>query len=94
MTTNAINSLSTVYMLLYPFAIQFTFKYFEDRPCGSPGSGLKQGIMIGAILNTVAGAVRYIGAIPSSFGFFLLFLGQTIAAIGKEKNEYAGLFSG
>lgn len=84
LTTNAINSLSSVYMLLYPFAIQFTFKYFEDRPYGPPGNGLKHGIFIGAVLNAVAGAVRYIGAIPSSFGFFMLFIGQTIAAVGKD----------
>lgn len=84
-TINAIHSLSSVYMMVYPFAIQFTFKYFEDRLDGSlpPGNGLRRGILIGACLNAVAGGVRWLGAIPSMYGFSILFLGQTIAAIGK-----------
>lgn len=86
-TTNAVNSLSSVYMLVYPFAIQFTFKYFEDRiSAGSvyypPGNGLRRGIMIGAILNAIAGGIRWLGATPSMNGFVILFIGQTIAAIG------------
>ena len=84
-TANAIHSLSSVYMMVYPFAVQFTFKYFEDRLDGSlpPGNGLRRGILIGACLNAVAGGVRWLGAIPSMYGFGILFLGQTIAAIGK-----------
>ncbi|KAF1797742.1 major facilitator superfamily domain-containing protein [Mucor lusitanicus] len=84
-TTNAIHSLSSVYMMIYPFAIQFTFKYFEDRLDGSlpPGNGLRRGILIGACLNAVAGGIRWLGAIPSMYGFAILFLGQTIAAIAQ-----------
>ncbi|CAO0797890.1 unnamed protein product [Mucor circinelloides] len=84
-TTNAIHSLSSVYMMIYPFAIQFTFKYFEDRLDGSqpPGNGLRQGILIGACLNALAGGIRWLGAIPSMYGFGVLFLGQTIAAIAQ-----------
>ncbi|KAI8076624.1 major facilitator superfamily domain-containing protein [Gilbertella persicaria] len=80
---NAINSLSSVYMLVYPFAIQFTFKYFEDRAMGSPGNGLRRGILIGAVLNVIGSAVRWLGAVPSVYGFCVLFLGQTMAAIAQ-----------
>lgn len=76
-------------MIVYPFAIQFTFKYFEDRiSVGSrlypPGNGLKRGIMIGAVLNAIGSGVRWLGATPSVNGFIILFLGQTIAAVGKN----------
>jgi predicted MFS family arabinose efflux permease len=80
-------------MMIYPFAIQFTFKYFEDRLSTEniqrlPGNGLRRGILIGATLNAIAGGVRWLGATPSLFGFIVLFLGQTIAAVGKkEKND-------
>lgn len=75
-------------MMIYPFAIQFTFKYFEDRISTEhrqylPGNGLRRGIMIGAILNAIAGGIRWLGAIPSLFGFIVLFIGQTIAAFGE-----------
>ncbi|KAG1054034.1 hypothetical protein G6F43_003922 [Rhizopus delemar] len=82
-TTNAINLLSSIYMLIYPFAIQFTFKYFEDYPISDRGSGLRRGILIGAILNATAGCIRWLGAIASPFGYFILFLGQTIAALAQ-----------
>ena len=71
-------------MLIYPFAIQFTFKYFEDHPISDRGSGLRRGILIGAILNAIAGCIRWLGAIASPFGYFILFLGQTVAALGKK----------
>ncbi|CAO3655763.1 unnamed protein product [Mucor hiemalis] len=87
-TTNAINSLSSVYMIVYPFAIQFTFKYFEDQISSGvkqfpPGNGLQRGIMIGATLNAIAAGVRWLGATPSLFGFVVLFFGQTIAAVAQ-----------
>lgn len=72
-------------MLIYPFAIQFTFKYFEDPLPSSRGSGLRRGILIGAVLNAMAGGIRWIGSIPSPFGFIVLFLGQTVAAVGTYK---------
>ncbi|KAI7907462.1 major facilitator superfamily domain-containing protein [Cokeromyces recurvatus] len=78
-TTNAINSLSSIYMLIYPFAIQFTFKYFED----CVGNGLQRGILIGAVLNAIAGGIRWLGATPSLYGFITLFFGQTIAALAQ-----------
>lgn len=76
-------------MMVYPFAIQFTFKYFEDQVSTRlkqfpPGNGLRRGILIGATLNAIAGGVRWLGATPSLFGFVILFLGQTIAAVGKQ----------
>lgn len=82
-TTNAINSLSSIYMLLYPFVIQATFGFFEDRG-GLPGSGLKRGLLIGAFINMLAGATRCLGAVPSIYGFAILSLGQVLAAIGKN----------
>jgi hypothetical protein len=88
MTTNAINSLSSIYMILYPFAVQFAFKFFEDRKQDDEqhqgGDGLRRGILIGASLNALAGAVRWLGATPSTLGFFILFTGQTIGAIGND----------
>ncbi|KAI8373915.1 major facilitator superfamily domain-containing protein [Blakeslea trispora] len=80
---NAINALSSVYMLVYPFAIQFTFTYFEDRPMGLPGNGLRRGILIGAFLNTLGAGVRWLGAAPSIYGFIVLFVGQTVAAVAQ-----------
>lgn len=75
-------------MIIYPFAIQFTFKYFEDSiSAGPPGNGLRRGILIGAVLNAIGGGVRWLGATPSLTGFAILFLGQTIAAVGKRKKE-------
>ncbi|KAG2234111.1 major facilitator superfamily domain-containing protein [Thamnidium elegans] len=87
-TTNAINSLSSIYMIVYPFAIQFTFKYFEDISSAGcrlypPGNGLRRGIMIGAVLNAISGGIRWFGATPSLNGFIILFLGQTIAAVAQ-----------
>ncbi|KAI7876860.1 MFS general substrate transporter [Lichtheimia hyalospora FSU 10163] len=46
-TVNAIHSMSLVYMLLYPFAVQPTLHYFEDSK--GPGTGLKRGVMIGQV---------------------------------------------
>lgn len=80
-TTNAINCLSSIYMLLYPILVQSTFPFFEDRG-RAPGTGLKQGVLIGAVLNVVGAAIRWQGAIPSMTGFAVLFLGQIMAAIG------------
>ncbi|KAI9263755.1 major facilitator superfamily domain-containing protein [Sporodiniella umbellata] len=82
-STNAINLLSSIYMLVYPFAVQFTFKYFEDPLPTSRGSGLRRGILIGAVLNAIAGCIRWMGAIPNTFGFFVLFFGQTVAALAQ-----------
>jgi hypothetical protein len=75
-------------MMIYPFAIQFTFEYFEDRLYYPPGNGLRRGILVGAMLNAIAGGVRWLGAIPSLYGFIILFLGQTIAAVGKTRNIF------
>lgn len=66
-------------MFTYPFVIQLTFKYFED-PQG--GNGLRRGVLTGVLLNTAAGCLRWLGAAPSSQGFVITFLGQTMAAIG------------
>ncbi|KAI8338417.1 major facilitator superfamily domain-containing protein [Chlamydoabsidia padenii] len=95
LTTNAIHSLSSVYMLLYPLVIHFTFPVFDDAIVKTnndlghlssfvvPGSGLKRGILIGAVLNFLGASIRWLGAIPSLYGFFLLFTGQTLAALAQ-----------
>ncbi|KAG1471252.1 hypothetical protein G6F56_002232 [Rhizopus delemar] len=67
-------------MFTYPFVIQLTFKYFED-PQG--GNGLRRGVLTGVLLNTAAGCLRWLGAAPSSQGFVITFLGQTMAAIAQ-----------
>lgn len=68
-------------MLTYPLLIQFSFKYFQDTNHNS-GSGLKRGVLIGATVNAIAGGMRWLGAMPSISGFAVLFLGQTMAAVG------------
>ncbi|ORZ03851.1 major facilitator superfamily domain-containing protein [Syncephalastrum racemosum] len=80
--TNAINCLSNIYMLLYPILVQSTFPFFEDKG-RAPGTGLKQGVLIGAVLNVVGAAIRWQGAFPSITGFAVLFLGQIMAAIAQ-----------
>ncbi|KAI8066883.1 major facilitator superfamily domain-containing protein [Gongronella butleri] len=77
-TVNAIHSLSTVYMLLYPLVVHFTFPVFEYRH-----GGLRRGILVGALLNMAGGTIRYLGAFPSVAGFAVLFAGQTLAALGQ-----------
>lgn len=85
-TVNAIHSLSLIYMLLYPFAIQSTFTFFEEDNRLVPGSGLKRGVLIGAVLNMLAGCIRWLGASsPTLTGFAILFTGQTVAAIGNKE---------
>lgn len=77
-------------MLLYPFVIQATFGFFEDKG-DLPGSGLKRGLLIGAFINLVAGAARWLGAVPSVYGFAILSFGQVLAAIGNmSENQVVG----
>ncbi|ORZ18146.1 major facilitator superfamily domain-containing protein [Absidia repens] len=103
LTTNAIHSLSSVYMFLYPLVIHFTFPVFDDTIIRNktnsdntdssssspmtyvvPGSGLKRGIMIGAVLNLFGAMIRwYGGSSPTLCGFFFLFIGQTLAALAQ-----------
>ncbi|KAH8550573.1 major facilitator superfamily domain-containing protein [Umbelopsis sp. PMI_123] len=82
-TTNAINAFSGSYMIIYPILVPFSFSYFEDEEGAKFGSGLKRGITIGALLNAIAGVVRWIGAYPSWQGYTIVFLGQVIAAIAQ-----------
>ncbi|KAI9316017.1 major facilitator superfamily domain-containing protein [Dichotomocladium elegans] len=77
-TVNAINAMSLVYMLLYPFAIQTTLRYFEDSK--EPCKGLKRGVLIGTILNVLGAAIRWFGGAPNHF--WILSVGQTVAALG------------
>lgn len=66
--------LSTVFLLVYiPFFLPAAM-IFENK-------GLRFGVTLGCILNCLAGWVRYIGG--ESESFFLLFFGQTIAAIAQ-----------
>lgn len=78
-TVNAINAMSLVYMLLYPFAVQPTLHYFEDSK--GAGTGLKRGVMIGASLNALGAAIRWLGRSPDRF--MVLSVGQVVAAFGK-----------
>lgn len=79
-TVNAINAMSLVYMLLYPFAVQPTLHYFEDSK--GAGTGLKRGVMIGASLNALGAAIRWLGRSPDRF--MVLSVGQVVAAFGKS----------
>ena len=81
-TTNAINAFSGSYMIIYPILVPFSFSYFEDEDGSKLGSGLKRGITIGALLNAIAGVIRWLGAYPSWQGYSIVFLGQVVAAIG------------
>jgi hypothetical protein len=81
-TTNAINAFSGSYMIIYPILVPFSFSYFEDEDGSKFGSGLKRGITIGALLNAIAGIIRWLGAYPNWQGYSIVFLGQVIAAIG------------
>jgi hypothetical protein len=83
-TTNAINAFSGSYMIIYPILVPFSFSYFEDEDGSKLGSGLKRGITIGALLNAIAGVIRWLGAYPSWQGYSIVFLGQVIAAIGMS----------
>lgn len=82
--TNAINSLSVVYMVVYPLFIYHSFRYFVDPRDKPVGTGLRRGVMIGAVLNALGAGLRYLGAVPSYVGFAVLFVGQTIAALGTN----------
>ncbi|KAL0082964.1 major facilitator superfamily domain-containing protein [Phycomyces blakesleeanus] len=85
-TINAISSMSSIYMLSYPFVIHFTFRYFEDYKTSQgnvPGNGLRRGILIGAVLNACGAIVRWLGNGPSPAGFAFVFLGQTLAAVAQ-----------
>ena len=80
-TINAINAMALIYMLVYPLAVQPTLRFFEDKK-DCPGSGLKRGILIGAFLNMLGGAVRWLGSAQDRY--LILLLGQTIAAVGNK----------
>ncbi|KAI9282021.1 major facilitator superfamily domain-containing protein [Umbelopsis sp. AD052] len=82
-TTNAINAFSGSYMIIYPILVPFSFSYFEDEDGSKFGSGLKRGITIGALLNAIAGIIRWLGAYPNWQGYSIVFLGQVIAAIAQ-----------
>ncbi|KAI9274702.1 major facilitator superfamily domain-containing protein [Phascolomyces articulosus] len=79
-TINAINAMSLIYMLIYPLAVQPTLRFFEDKK-DVPGSGLKRGILIGAFLNMLGGAIRWCGGAQDRY--FVLLLGQTVAAVAQ-----------
>jgi hypothetical protein len=86
-TTNAINAFSGSYMIIYPILVPFSFSYFEDEEGSKLGSGLKRGITIGAVLNAIAGVLRWVGSFPSWQGYLVVFTGQILAAIGKPAHE-------
>ncbi|RIA96071.1 major facilitator superfamily domain-containing protein [Glomus cerebriforme] len=72
-TPSYINALATVYMVVYPILLLPILKIFDKW-------GLRQGVLIGAFLNALGTFLRFMGSFGPS-GFWLLFLGQTIAAI-------------
>ncbi|GBC02205.1 hypothetical protein RclHR1_00450040 [Rhizophagus clarus] len=68
-----INALATVYLVAYPILLIPVLKIFDKW-------GLRQGVLIGAFLNAFGTFLRFLGSFGPS-GFWVLFLGQTIAAI-------------
>jgi MFS family permease len=72
-TPSYINALATVYMVVYPILLLPVLKIFDKF-------GLRQGVLIGAFLNAFGTFLRFLGSFGPS-GFWLLFLGQTMAAI-------------
>ncbi|CAO3614361.1 unnamed protein product [Cunninghamella echinulata] len=82
LTTNAINSLSSVYMFTYPVVIHFTIHIFDNMTT-IPGNGLKRIVLYGGLFNTVGALVRWLGASPSSNSFIILFIGQTIGSFAQ-----------
>ncbi|CAG8484182.1 12579_t:CDS:2 [Ambispora gerdemannii] len=71
-TPSYINSLSTVYMFIYPFLLLPSIKIFDIY-------GLRNGVLLGAFLNAFGALLRFLGAFGPS-GFWCLFMGQAFAA--------------
>ncbi|CAG8552731.1 5751_t:CDS:2 [Funneliformis caledonium] len=72
-TPSTINALATVFMIIYPILLIPVLNIYDKW-------GLRQGILVGAFLNAFGTFLRFMGSFGPS-GFWLLFLGQTIAAI-------------
>ncbi|CAI2167425.1 18016_t:CDS:2 [Funneliformis geosporum] len=72
-TPSTINALATVFMIVYPIFLVPILKIYDKW-------GLRQGVLVGAFLNAFGTFLRFMGSFGPS-GFWLLFLGQTIAAI-------------
>lgn len=76
-TPSSINSLSSIYLLLYPILFIPSSKFFNTY-------GIKFGVIFGAFLNSLGALLRYLGSLKRSYiGFWILFLGQTIAALAQ-----------
>ncbi|CAG8605872.1 4739_t:CDS:2 [Ambispora leptoticha] len=71
-TPSYINSLSTIYMFIYPFLLLPSIKIFDIY-------GLRYGVLLGAFLNAFGAMLRFLGAFGPS-GFWCLFMGQAFAA--------------
>nr|CAG8575309.1 2654_t:CDS:2 [Entrophospora candida] len=74
-TPSYINSLSTIYMIMYPILLLPSLKIFAVWD-------LHGGLLFGAFLNSLGSFVRFLGSFGPR-GFWVLFLGQTIAASGQ-----------
>ncbi|KAI9253142.1 major facilitator superfamily domain-containing protein [Sporodiniella umbellata] len=79
-TINAINMLSSIYMLVYPCLIYWVVQSFLKS---KDGHGLTKIIAWGAFLNAFGCFLRWLGSFPSPTGFMILFSGQTVAAIAQ-----------
>ncbi|RIB02735.1 major facilitator superfamily domain-containing protein [Gigaspora rosea] len=76
-TPSSINSLSSIYLLLYPILFIPSIKFFNTY-------GIKFGVIFGAFLNSLGALLRFLGSLKRSYiGFWILFLGQTIAALAQ-----------
>ncbi|CAG8502815.1 2017_t:CDS:2 [Scutellospora calospora] len=76
-TPSSINSLSSVYMIMFPILLIPSIKFFNKY-------GIKTSIIFGAFLNALGAFLRYLGTLNKSYiGFWILFLGQTIDSIAQ-----------
>ncbi|KAK9764621.1 Feline leukemia virus subgroup C receptor- protein 2, variant 2 [Basidiobolus ranarum] len=82
-STFYVNSLSTIYMMVYPILFLPSLWVFEfgQSSAASQGGGLRQVILVGASLNCLGALFRFFGG--WAVNFWVLFVGQLLAAVGQ-----------
>ncbi|ORX89469.1 MFS general substrate transporter [Basidiobolus meristosporus CBS 931.73] len=82
-STFYINSLSTIYLVVYPILFLPSLWVFELGKSAdvSHGGGLRQVILVGAFLNCLGALFRFFGG--WAVNFWVLFFGQFLAAAGQ-----------
>ncbi|CAG8815228.1 3753_t:CDS:1, partial [Dentiscutata erythropus] len=74
---SSINSLSSVYMIMYPILLIPSINFFNTY-------GVKCSVIFGAFLNSLGAFFRFLGSLNRSYiGFWVLFFGQAIASIAQ-----------